>query len=121
MAMKELATATDQSDGGRSVIVNGLNPGFCKTQLFRNYPWAVRWIIQGLGLLLARQPEMGARTVIAAASADEETHGRWMLDCKVYEWPKMMQGQEGEQLARKVWREIKEALQRINPELMGII
>ncbi|KAF7557503.1 hypothetical protein G7046_g6025 [Stylonectria norvegica] len=114
MVLRRLAAAIDASGKGH-VLVNGLNPGFCKTELFRQYGFPLNIAVWAFSALLARQPEMGSRTLLSAAVAGEETHGQWMSDCKVAKWPQYMTGEEGEKLTEKVWEELLEVVEEIEP------
>ncbi|POR33335.1 Retinol dehydrogenase 12 [Tolypocladium paradoxum] len=115
--MHKLAEASDASGKGH-VIVNALNPGLCRTQLFRRWSFPLSWILWFLFAVLGREAEMGSRTLMAAALAGEETHGRWMSDCALQIWPKLMEGEQGERLADKVWGELAEVLEGIEPGVM---
>ncbi|KND93569.1 Retinol dehydrogenase 12 [Tolypocladium ophioglossoides CBS 100239] len=115
--MLKLAEASDASGKGH-VIVNALDPGLCRTQLFRRWSFPLSWIIWFAFSVLGRDPEMGSRTLVAAALAGEETHGRWMSDCTLQVWPKVMEGKQGERLADKIWGELAEVLEGIEPGVM---
>ncbi|KAK2002049.1 short chain dehydrogenase [Colletotrichum falcatum] len=111
---RQMAIAVDASDKGR-VQVTTLNPGLCSTALFRYMPFPLS-IIVSIGLkLLARSAEVGSRCLVAAAFAGEEAHGRYMSDCVVTEFPKIMQGEEGEQMQERLWEETMEVLNGIDP------
>lgn len=115
--MRKLAEASDASGKGH-VIVNALNPGLCKTELFRRWSFPLSWILWLVFAIFGREPEMGSRTLMAAALAGEETHGRWMSDCKLQIWPKAMEGPQGQKLADKIWGELADVLEGIVPGVM---
>ncbi|KAL9576166.1 MAG: hypothetical protein Q9203_007791, partial [Teloschistes exilis] len=50
------------------IIINAVNPGFCRTELARDAGWYL-WF---MGLLLARSAEVGSRTLVAAAEEEED-------------------------------------------------
>lgn len=114
MFMKELARTADESGKGH-IIINSLNPGLCKTSLFRPYPFPFDWLLWALQAVFARDPEMGSRTIVTAALAGEETHGNWMTDCRLHTWPASMKGEEGDKLTKRVWNELLEILEEIQP------
>lgn len=115
MAMKKLAAACGASGKGQ-VIINSLNPGLCKTQLFRRWEtFPLNLLINAVKNLLGREPEMGSRTLMTAAFAGEETHGEWMTDCRLHARPGLMKGDDGDRLTSKVWEELVAILEGIEP------
>ncbi|KAF4780360.1 short-chain dehydrogenase [Colletotrichum scovillei] len=111
---RQMAIAADASGKGR-VQVTTLNPGLCATALFRNIPFPLTIVVK-VGLkLLARSAEVGSRCLTASAFAGEEAHGRYMSDCVVVRFPKVMQGEEGEQMQVRVWEETVELLNGVDP------
>lgn len=119
MALRKLASLSDASGKGH-VTINSLNPGFCQTQLFRGWDFFPVNTLMWLGLRLAgRTPEMGSRTLMTAAFAGEETHGNWMANCKPHIWPKLMKGENGEELTDRFWNELVEVLEGIQPGVTG--
>ncbi|KAK1453766.1 short-chain dehydrogenase [Colletotrichum melonis] len=111
---RQMAIAADASGKGR-VQVTTLNPGLCATALFRNIPFPLTIVVK-VGLkLLARSAEVGSRCLTASAFAGEEAHGRYMSDCVVVRFPKVMQGEEGGQMQGRVWEETVELLNGVDP------
>jgi retinol dehydrogenase 12 len=97
------------------VIVNTINPGLCRTELFRNAPFPLN-VIASIGLwLLGRTPEMGSRTLMSAAFAGEETHGLHMDSCVVRDPSKYILTEDGKKMQKKVWDELKEILEGAEP------
>jgi retinol dehydrogenase 12 len=93
------------------IILNAVNPGLCHSELTREVglPATI------FKALLARTTEMGSRTLVNAASAGRETHGEFMWDCKVKTPAKLVVGPEGPDLQKRVWNELKEILEEIEP------
>ncbi|RSM10955.1 hypothetical protein CEP52_003197 [Fusarium oligoseptatum] len=106
--------AVDASGKGH-IVINCLHPGFCGTQLFRRFPFPFNLIFKLFTALFARTAEMGSRTLLVAAFAGDDTHGRFMFDAKLHEPPQIMQGDEGEKLTQRVWDELVEILEGIVP------
>ncbi|KAL2680463.1 hypothetical protein Neosp_008064 [[Neocosmospora] mangrovei] len=67
------------------VIINILNPGLCKTELNRNARGFMKYQILMLRLFLGRTPEQGSRTLLHAAVAGTESHGKYVSDCEIKE------------------------------------
>lgn len=116
MMTRKLAEAFSPTTGDSPpVIINALNPGLCRTQLFRYIPFPLSILTDSATALVGRDAEVGSRTLLAAAFAGQETHGKSMTDCRLHRWPGIMLGDEGEQLTQKVWEELLEILEGIEP------
>lgn len=95
------------------VVLNMLNPGLCHSELSRD---------AGLGLqvmkfFLARSTEVGSRTLVAAGLAGEESHGKYMSDAVVAEQSlsAFVRSDEGDRAGKKVWKELGDILDKIEP------
>lgn len=99
---------------GSNVILNMLNPGLCHSELSREMDGIAFTIFK---LILARKTEVGARTLVASAAASSESHGHYMSDGKVDESvvSKFVKSQEGKTTGERVWKELKEILEKIEP------
>jgi retinol dehydrogenase-12 len=92
-----------------------VNPGFCRSQLFRNIPWPFGYIVT-MGLaVLGRTAEVGARTLVVAAAAGKETHGKYMNSCKVYEVSRFVASEKGGELQMRVYEELTGILEAVEP------
>ncbi|KAK9483906.1 hypothetical protein V1527DRAFT_471573 [Lipomyces starkeyi] len=113
LVVRELAPRL--ADSG--VILNMLNPGLCHSQLARNAGWRL-WLLK---LLLARSTEVGSRTLLAAAAAGEESHGAYMTDGKEDNeaLSPFVRSEEGEKAQKKVWNELGEILEKVQPGIMS--
>lgn len=95
------------------VVLNMLNPGLCHSELSRD---------AGLGLtvikfFLARSTEVGSRTLVAAGLAGEESHGKYMSDAVVAEQSlsPFVRSEEGDRAGKKLWKELGDILDQIEP------
>jgi len=68
-----------------------------------------------MGLLLARSTEVGSRTIVAAAGAGLETHGKYMSESLVTEPSEFVRSEEGARVQKKVWAELTAKLETIMP------
>lgn len=114
LACREIVK-TKAPQGKYPVVINFLNPGLCHSSLGRE---------QGLfftlfKLVLARRTEVGARTLVHAASAGEESHGQYLSDCKVTPPAPLVLGPEGPETQRRVWAELSEKLEQIHPGILN--
>lgn len=66
-------------------------------------------------MLFARTAEVGSRTLVAGASGGEETAGKYMADSMVSHDSPFVLSEEGRRVGEKVWRELTEKLERIQP------
>lgn len=109
-AVRELAPRL--ADSG--VILNMVNPGMCHSQLTRDDAGWTVWLVKKA---LARSTEVGARTLVAAAAAGPESHGMYMSDGEVAErgLSRFVRTEEGEKVQRKVWGELCEILEGVQP------
>ncbi|KAJ1337815.1 retinol dehydrogenase 12 [Microdochium nivale] len=117
LLVRELAehvTAREQEEGGPAgkVAVSCLNPGWVVTDLQREgMP-----MLMGLGRRwVARDTELGSRTLVHAAQGGAETHGQYLSDCQVDQASAWVRGPEGQAAQKRLWAELMEMLERTNP------
>lgn len=81
--VRELAKLIDNSPKPH-VIINCLTPGACYSDFGREITSTLQvFVIEIAKFLIARSTEAGSRTLVAAAAAGNETHGKYMADCHV--------------------------------------
>jgi NAD(P)-dependent dehydrogenase (short-subunit alcohol dehydrogenase family) len=75
---EELAIRTprDPRSGEPLVVVNGVAPGFCKSELLAREK--APWILKVVQALIARSVEDGSKTLLHAVTAGVETHGKYL-------------------------------------------
>lgn len=112
--IRELGARMSPND---AVIVNCVNPGFCRTSLFRHAAFPLNYIVKLTLLGLGRDAEMGSRTLMSAAAADRESHGKYMDSCDVRDPSSLVTSQEGETLQIRVYKELVEILEGIRPNI----
>lgn len=95
------------------VILNLVNPGLCHSKLSREAPW----ILELVKFFLARSTEVGSRTLVHGATAGPETHGQYLSDARVADEmvSQFVKSPEGEKAQKKVWGELREKLEAIQP------
>ena len=114
LTIRELAPAMTAS-GKPKVILNTLTPGFCHSELMRHalFPLNVLgWVGKRL---IGRSTEMGSRTLVAAASAGEESHGTYMTDCLVREPSRWVRSEKGKEAQTRFYKELLMVLEEIEP------
>lgn len=120
LAVRQLAALMTQKDDDDVVVLNMLNPGLCHSALGRNVGWDL-WLLK---LFLARSTEVGSRTLVHAAAAGRETHGKYLSDATIADAEGLsafVRSEDGAKAQEKVWRELSEKLERIRPGIMGTI
>ncbi|KAI0470808.1 putative short-chain dehydrogenase [Xylariaceae sp. FL0804] len=103
------------------VVVNTVNPGLCRSELFRYAIWPLSWLMPVSLLLFGRTAEMGSRTLVQAALAGPDTHGRYLSDGEVQAPSPFAQSEEGARVGRKVYRELLQLLEGVEPGISANI
>lgn len=94
------------------VTLNFANPGWCHSELARETDSAVlRFVMK----LVCRTTEVGSRPLAYAGLAGPDTHGKYLTNCRVEPCAPLVEGKEGPALQRRVWGELSEMLERIQP------
>ncbi|EIW83043.1 short-chain dehydrogenase [Coniophora puteana RWD-64-598 SS2] len=105
------------------VVIDAVNPGFCKSQLTRNVAFYLQVVAKVGKALLARSTEMGSRTLVHAAVApgEKERHGHYVSACNVAEESDFVLSEEGQEVQRRLWDETIEVLSKVDPRVNGIV
>jgi retinol dehydrogenase-12 len=103
------------------VILNTLTPGFCHSNLTREIPFPLSWIVKCTKAIFARTTEVGSRTLVAASVAGEESHGQYMVDCNIKKPGPWVTSTEGIETGRRVYDELLDILDEIQPGIKGNI
>jgi NAD(P)-dependent dehydrogenase (short-subunit alcohol dehydrogenase family) len=83
-ATREIASRI--ADKQPQVVVNIISPGLVKTALTRNATGFTKIMLATMKFLTARTAEEGARTLVHAATAGLESHGRYFANCDINKW-----------------------------------
>ena len=98
------------------VTLNFVNPGLCMSELQRDAPLPLRIFSFFFMHLFARTTEVGARTLVhAGTEAGSETYGKYLTNCGVRACANLVEGPEGKGLEDRVWQELSEKLEAIQP------
>ena len=101
-----------------SIIVNYVNPGWCKTQLFRTNDGGVGG---RLGLaLIGRTAEEGSRTLVHGAMADADSHGKYLSECRIKPESSFVRSDAAAAVRESVWSELSHILESIAPGVTNI-
>lgn len=113
LIIRELAPAMTASRKAE-VILNTLTPGFCQSDLLRHAMFPLD-ILAWLGKrLIARSAEVGSRTLVHAAGSGDETHGKYLVDCKVGDVSSKIRCEKGDEVQKRVYGELLKVLEGIH-------
>jgi retinol dehydrogenase-12 len=101
------------------VVLNIVNPAWCKSSLGRNKK-------KGVGerffeSWLPRTAEMGSRTLVHGVVAGEESDGCYLSECKVKPQSAYVRSARGKQTQRRLWAEIMSRIEAVSPEVAGFV
>jgi hypothetical protein len=96
-----------------------INPGLGESELGRNAGWGL-WLLK---LLFARSTEVGSRSLVYGASTGQETHGQYLSDTRVADdqVSAFVKSKEGLEAQKKIWKELGEKLEKIQPGIMAML
>ncbi|CAK7207323.1 hypothetical protein SEUCBS139899_010133 [Sporothrix eucalyptigena] len=115
LAVRELAGILDKNR--IPVTVNTVNPGLCRTQLFRALPFGIRHLVHGVLYTVGRTASMGARTLVSAAAAGPETHGQYLDTTEVWPVSTYVTSKAGAKAQHRVWVEMLSILEGVHPDI----
>lgn len=86
-AVKALASIATSPDGSPRVLVTSCCPGFCFSDLVRQYStWYERFFVWLFYSMFARSVEVGSRTLVSAATVGAEGQGGYWKDDHLMKW-----------------------------------
>lgn len=118
LVMRELASHLTASSKGGNVVTSIINPGFVDTAIMRHASFAFSLFVSGLKRLMSRTSEEGGRTLVRAGYGGEETHGMYLDDCVVGKTSPWVVSEDGKETGRRLWAELAEELEKIEPDVM---
>lgn len=78
-------------------------------------------VITLLKWVMCRSTEVGSRTLVDAGLKGRESHGKYLSDCQVKPCAPLVEGPEGAEIQRRVWGEVRERLEAIEPGVTKIL
>ena len=122
--IRKLATVVDPSTATKPsppnpIVINSLDPCFCKSELVRDIPAAVRPVFKLFSFLFARTAEEGSRCVVIASSSGRESHGGYMRVGASKEYAPMITTKEGRDNEEYVWEQLEKKLKAIHPGIFA--
>ncbi|KIM23305.1 hypothetical protein M408DRAFT_321149 [Serendipita vermifera MAFF 305830] len=102
----------------KDVVVCSVNPGFCRSELMREWPTVVRAIVYAI---LARTTEEGSKTYTWASLTNDIPAGSYTSSCVVTPTGGVVAGDTGERIRAQLWNEIITVLIKEAPEVEGVL
>ncbi|CAJ2502794.1 Uu.00g101880.m01.CDS01 [Anthostomella pinea] len=114
-AVRQFATLAAPARTG--VVVNLISPGLCKSGLVRYAKLSTRLTIGAMTAVVGRTAEMGSRSVLHAAVAGEQSHGKLLSDCKIKDYyiPTWVTDAKGTAMQKQLWDNVAKRLETIEP------
>ncbi|KAI7220200.1 NAD(P)-binding protein [Hortaea werneckii] len=107
------------------VTLNFVNPGWCISELVRysvaSFGSIAKTVLNLVMRVMCRTTEVGSRTLVHAGLSGLETHGKYMSNCRIEECAPLVQGKEGPEIQRRVWQELSEKLNEIEPGVTKVL
>ncbi|KAG4440815.1 hypothetical protein IFR05_003687 [Cadophora sp. M221] len=103
-----------------AVIVNIVNPGFCKSELMNHEPGRL-FLLEAMHFLVARTTEEGSKTIVDGAVRGIDSHGKFIEHQKFAPVGKLVFSEEGTKLRRKIWHEVLEILVPAVPAVERVV
>ncbi|ERF75970.1 hypothetical protein EPUS_01336 [Endocarpon pusillum Z07020] len=120
LATRELAQKTRQET---QVVINSVAPGLCHSNLCRNARGEAAKAIEDRKAKYARTTEEGSRTLVHAVTVGWEANGRYLNDCEVQDnaLSNFVRSEDGQKAQKKIWTELEERLEAIEPGIIGLV
>jgi retinol dehydrogenase 12 len=101
------------------IVINSLDPCFCKTGLGGGVTGAQRVFRKVFSALFARTAEEGSRLIVIAASAGRETHGKYMRGGAVQEYAPFVTNKQGIEKSELIWEALRTKLEQLQPGVVA--
>ncbi|KAK1770737.1 hypothetical protein QBC33DRAFT_566215 [Phialemonium atrogriseum] len=115
-----LAERLTQPPNSRRIISSTINPGAVVTDIMRESKGFFSVYVKATQAILMGTAEEGSRTLVHAAKGSRETDGQYLCDCKPA-GPELISpfvtSEEGVATQRKLWKELMDKLERIQPSI----
>ncbi|KAG6872921.1 hypothetical protein C0995_005179 [Termitomyces sp. Mi166 len=106
------------------LIVNGVNPGFCLSDIRKELSgamWAFSWLMEKT---IARTTEEGSRQLVYAAVGgkgnEEQLRGAYISLARISEASDFAISPEGHAVQERLWGEVMDILSKVDPRVEGV-
>ncbi|KAG8761684.1 hypothetical protein FRC14_000068 [Serendipita sp. 396] len=111
---RQLAEHPQLKQDTSGIVICGVNPGFCRSELMRETPSFVRMTLYAL---FARTTQEGAKNYLWSSLTNEIPQGSYTSSCAVEAPSSFVRSEKGKQVQRKLWNEVGAVLTSIAPEV----
>lgn len=118
--MPYFAKCASRPDRKEQVVVNWLNPGWCESELARHKATpalAQRMTFAAIG----RTAEQGSRTLVHAILAGEQSHGKYLSECREIAESDFLRSEKGVEVRKRLWTELMARIEKISVEIARVI
>ncbi|KAG5807343.1 hypothetical protein H9Q74_003488 [Fusarium xylarioides] len=116
MLVRSIATAMKEGPhSDQPIILNNVHPGLCESELDKDVKGLPRYLLSIAKTLVARKTEEGSRTLVHSAFAGDESHGKYMSECRVREPSNFVRSKAGAETQARVHKELMVILENIQP------
>ncbi|KAG8816792.1 hypothetical protein FRC19_011801 [Serendipita sp. 401] len=111
---REMGTTPQLRQGASGIVICSVNPGFCRSQIMREFPSTFVAILYAI---MARTAREGAKNLVWSSLVDDIPQGSYISSCQVTRTASFVRSKEGEQVQKKLWNELGAVLTPIAPEI----
>ncbi|KAF7299796.1 Retinol dehydrogenase 12 [Mycena chlorophos] len=112
-------------NGPPPIVVNSVNPGMCRTEIFRELPGPISLLVSGIQSVVAYSAEEGSRQYVYAAVGEpehpERLHGEFIMGGAPAEPSDFVVDANGKKLERQLWDEVVEILGKADGKVDEIV
>ena len=109
----------DKSRDSNSIVINSLDPCFCKTELAGDLSGGFKAVFKLFEFLFARTAEEGSRLVVTAASAGRQTHGGYMRAGALQKYAPFITNEDGVKKSNYLWEQLGRKLEQLQPGILA--
>ncbi|QDS68710.1 hypothetical protein FKW77_003841 [Venturia effusa] len=108
-----------QRDAKARVVLNIVNPGWCKSSLGRSKSKGA--VEKFFEMFLQRTAEMGGRTLAHGAMVGEQFDGCYLSECQAKPQSTYVRSARGKQTQKRLWKEVVSRIELASPEVAGFV
>jgi retinol dehydrogenase 12 len=112
-------TTNDKSRDSNPIVINSLDPCFCKTALAGELSGGIKAVYKIFEFLFGRSAEEGSRLVVIAASAGRQTHGEYMRAGALQKYEPFVTSEDGVEKGNYVWEQLGRKLEQLQPGILA--
>ncbi|KAG8826322.1 hypothetical protein FRC19_009282 [Serendipita sp. 401] len=111
---RQLAEHPKLKQEASGIVICGVNPGFCRSELMRELPYPVRMTLYAI---FARTTREGAKNYLWASLTNEIPQGSYTSSCTVTAPSSFVRSEEGKRVQKRLWDELGPVLISVAPEV----